>query len=238
LDTPRVITDTAGNTVWSWSNDDPFGNNVPNENPAGLGTFKFDLRFPGQVADKETNTFYNFLRDAYDPALGRYTQFDPIGLTGGINGYTYAFNTPIIAIDPTGLYCIFSDGVIIKLTPTSTTRKMVEREWETLLAVPVPSPNVPSPSMGFPWPGMELMWQVTKHQSGYLERLFKSTMGGIWRCYDDCGKMTFQGWGTKEGPDQWQKDGNFEDSSPGKTHRGGSPSPDDLPRIPQPRIPR
>jgi hypothetical protein len=35
LDTPRVITDTAGNKVWAWDNSDPFGNNIPNENPSG-----------------------------------------------------------------------------------------------------------------------------------------------------------------------------------------------------------
>jgi RHS repeat-associated protein len=98
-----VITDAAGNKVWEWQNSDPFGNNVPNENPSGLGTFKFPLRFMGQVSDPETNTFYNFYRDAYDPALDRYTQFDPIGLRGGINGYTYVGGNPISRIDPQGL---------------------------------------------------------------------------------------------------------------------------------------
>ncbi len=103
LDTPRVITDTAGNVVWQWDNVDPFGNNMANENPSGLGAFKFDLRFPGQVADRETNTFYNTYRDAYDSASGRYTQFDPIGLRGGINGYVYVLNNPLRYTDPTGL---------------------------------------------------------------------------------------------------------------------------------------
>jgi RHS repeat-associated protein len=89
LDTPRVITDTAGNKVWQWDNTDPFGNNVPNENPSGLGTFVNNLGFPGQYRDKETNTYQNYFRD-YDPATGRYIQFDPIGLAGGVNGFIYA----------------------------------------------------------------------------------------------------------------------------------------------------
>ncbi|MFZ3017853.1 MAG: RHS repeat-associated core domain-containing protein [Gallionella sp.] len=107
LDTPRTITDGNGNIVWQWDNMDPFGNNVPNENPSGLGTFKFDLRFPGQVADKETNTFYNMYRDAYDPALDRYTQSDPIGLEGGINTYAYVGGNPLSYTDPTGLFHMY-----------------------------------------------------------------------------------------------------------------------------------
>jgi RHS repeat-associated protein len=103
LDTPREITDTGGVVVWQWDNVDPFGNNVPNENPSGLGTFKFDLRFPGQVADRETNTFYNTYRDAYDPALDRYTQSDPIGLAGDLNPYAYVGGNPLSRIDPRGL---------------------------------------------------------------------------------------------------------------------------------------
>jgi len=102
LDTPRVITDTAGNIVWQWDNADPFGNNVPNENPAGAGTFSFNLRFPGQYADRETNTHYNINRD-YDPATGRYVQSDPIGLDGGINTYTYVLGNPLSWVDPMGL---------------------------------------------------------------------------------------------------------------------------------------
>ena len=41
--------------VWRWDNDDPFGGNMANANPGGLGTFEFNLGFPGQYFDKETN---------------------------------------------------------------------------------------------------------------------------------------------------------------------------------------
>jgi hypothetical protein len=60
LDTPREITDTGGNVVWQWDNVDPSGNNMANENPAGLGKFSFNLRFPGQYFDRETNTRHWF----------------------------------------------------------------------------------------------------------------------------------------------------------------------------------
>jgi RHS repeat-associated protein len=103
LDTPRQITDTAGNVVWTWDNQDPFGNNVANENPSGLGTFTNNLRFPGQYADKETNTYQNFHRD-YDPSTGRYVQSDPIGLKGGsFSTYTYVGSNPLGYVDPLGL---------------------------------------------------------------------------------------------------------------------------------------
>ncbi|MDD2721386.1 MAG: fibronectin type III domain-containing protein [Gallionella sp.] len=106
LDTPRVITDTAGNVVWSWDSIDPFGNNVPNQNPSGLGTFEFNLRFAGQYFDKETGLHQNHFRDGYNPAIGAYTQFDPVGLRGGINGFAYVKGNPLSYVDPLGLWCV------------------------------------------------------------------------------------------------------------------------------------
>lgn len=98
LNTPRLITDSANNTVWQWENSDPFGNNVP----AANNGFEFNLRFPGQYFDRETNLHYNYFRD-YDPATGRYIQSDPIGLEGGINTYLYANAAPTMYTDPLGL---------------------------------------------------------------------------------------------------------------------------------------
>ncbi len=88
LNTPRLVANAAGQTVWLWHQGEPFGNNLPDENPSGLGAFAFPLRFPGQYADPETGIFYNYFRD-YDAALGRYIQSDPIGLDGGLNIYAY-----------------------------------------------------------------------------------------------------------------------------------------------------
>jgi RHS repeat-associated protein len=102
LNTPRLITDAAGAPVWRWDNDDPFGNNSPNQNPNGAGNFTCNLRLPGQYFDRETNLNYNYFRD-YDPSIGRYVQSDPIGLLGGVNTYGYVDGDPINASDPLGL---------------------------------------------------------------------------------------------------------------------------------------
>ncbi|MDD2777109.1 MAG: hypothetical protein PHU06_14250 [Gallionella sp.] len=102
LDSPRSITNTAGQEVWRWDNTDPFGNNIANENPANQGAFTFNLRFPGQYFDRETGLHYNVNRD-YNPATGRYVQSDPIGLMGGINTFGYVKGNPLRWIDPFGL---------------------------------------------------------------------------------------------------------------------------------------
>lgn len=38
----------------------------------------------------------------YSPSQGRFTQIDPIELSGGTNFYAYANNDPLGAVDPTG----------------------------------------------------------------------------------------------------------------------------------------
>src|SRR5437773_86841 len=54
LNTPRMIANSTGTTVWRWDQGEPFGNDVPNNNPSGAGAFDFPLRFPGQYFDRET----------------------------------------------------------------------------------------------------------------------------------------------------------------------------------------
>jgi len=109
LDAPRVITDTQNRVVWRWDNADPFGVGLPSENLSGLGTFTYPLRLPGQYFDQETGLHYNINR-YYDPRIGRYLSFDPIGLAGGINPYVYVSNNPLSFIDPLGLYFEFSNS--------------------------------------------------------------------------------------------------------------------------------
>jgi RHS repeat-associated protein len=101
LDTPRRITDTAGKALWKW-NGEAFGLSLPNEDADGDGkALTYNLRFPGQVFDRESGLHYNWHR-YYDPQTGRYISSDPIGLDGGINTYVYAYGDPLGKIDPEG----------------------------------------------------------------------------------------------------------------------------------------
>jgi RHS repeat-associated protein len=97
-----VVTNAANAIVWRWDSD-PFGAAAPDEDPDGdANRFEFNLRFPGQYYDRETNLHYNYFRD-YDPQTGRYVQSDPIGLRGGINTYSYVGGNPLSYTDPLGL---------------------------------------------------------------------------------------------------------------------------------------
>lgn len=61
----------------------------------------------------ETTRFdYNYFR-TYDGSIGRYLQSDPIGLSGGLNTYSYAAGNPVTNIDPYGESVSAVGGVII-----------------------------------------------------------------------------------------------------------------------------
>ncbi len=56
------------------------------------------------LLDKANDTRTNFRRNRYyDPASGRFTQEDPIGLGGGLNLYGFADGDPVNFSDPFGL---------------------------------------------------------------------------------------------------------------------------------------
>ncbi len=111
LDTPRLVANAAGTTVWKWDQQEPFGDNVADENPGGLGAFHLPLRLPGQMYDSDTNLTYNYHRD-YDQGLGRYVEPDPLGILHRSGGerpfrmndlYSYVRGMPLTLIDPLGL---------------------------------------------------------------------------------------------------------------------------------------
>jgi RHS repeat-associated protein len=118
LSTPTNVTRASDNALMWRIDQDPFGTASPNQNPGGLGTFVYNLRFPGQIYMAKTGLNYNYFRD-YDPQVGRYIESDPIELKGGINTYAYVQENPISRTDPTGLAqkCPLKLGFIISIAP-------------------------------------------------------------------------------------------------------------------------
>jgi len=104
MGTPHRVTDSDNRIVWA-ANYEPFG-----EATVTTEKIAFRHRFPGQYFDSETGTHYNYLRD-YDPANGRYTTSDPIGLLAGPNTYGYVGGNPTRFFDSLGLSA--SDRVVL-----------------------------------------------------------------------------------------------------------------------------
>jgi RHS repeat-associated protein len=68
---------------------------------AVTGTTQNDFRYTGQQDDRNANRGLYYLRArAYDPALGRFLQQDPLPL---INRYSYVGGNPVNFADPTGM---------------------------------------------------------------------------------------------------------------------------------------
>jgi RHS repeat-associated protein len=114
LNTPRRLTQSNKQVAWQWAFS-AFGDEQPTTaknrfvDPAttpGAGSttvadVTFNLRYPGQYFDKESNLHYNWMR-SYRAQDGRYTQSDPIGLDGGWNKFAYAYQNPLSYIDSNG----------------------------------------------------------------------------------------------------------------------------------------
>ncbi len=150
LNTPRLIADASGATVWRWDQQEPFGVNVPDENPSGVGAFEFPMRFPGQYFDKESGLTYNLRRD-YDKSTSRYIQSDPIGLYGGLNTYAYVNGNPLRFADPTGLRGPLPGlGNLIKVDPLVPVTPLDPGGGLDPIGGPDPAASPTSPEPGGP----------------------------------------------------------------------------------------
>ena len=101
LGTPRIVSN-GSSAIWSWQSS-PFSLGTADEDPDNdLIGFTYNLRFPGQYYDSETELHYNYYR-TYDPSTGRYMESDPISLAAGLNTYSYVSNMPTMQTDTFGL---------------------------------------------------------------------------------------------------------------------------------------
>ncbi len=96
LGRPEGVVNAAKQVVWRAANQ-AFERSVVVDNISG-----YNLGFPGQYHDAESNLWHNGFRD-YEPTIGRYLQSDPIGLAGGISTYAYVDANPLLYVDEFGL---------------------------------------------------------------------------------------------------------------------------------------
>jgi RHS repeat-associated protein len=169
LGTPLAVTSSpaTGNAATIWrASYAPFGLATVNEDPDGdLQAYAMNLRFPGQRRDAESGGHYNFFR-TYEPQLGRYQEFDPIGLAGGINPYVYANNDSLSQKDPSG---------------------------QVAAAPPIPIPPLPGPAVavGIAAAGGALVGLGINHVAGHkiqdaLDWLVRRVRPGKWYCTASC----------------------------------------------------
>jgi RHS repeat-associated protein len=76
---------------------DPFGYLL-----ASSGTVTQPLGWKGREYDAETGLYYVRAR-YYDPTVGRFLSEDPLGVSAGINPYTFADGDPVNFSDPSGM---------------------------------------------------------------------------------------------------------------------------------------
>ena len=99
LQSVRAITNSSG-AILDRANYRPFGDQL------GFASVTESKGYIGERQDDETQLMYLHAR-YYDPVLARFIQADPMSpaLPGvGVNRYAYAFNNPVMMLDPLGLW--------------------------------------------------------------------------------------------------------------------------------------
>lgn len=95
LGSTRALVDTVGNVINRYDYD-PYG--APTQTAAG---FTNPYQYTGR--ERDGTGLYYYRARYYHPGMGRFISDDPIGLSGGINGYAYVGGNPLSFIDPKGL---------------------------------------------------------------------------------------------------------------------------------------
>ena len=99
--------------------------------------------FGSLIADQRDASGLLYRRNrVYDPATGRFTQEDPIGIGGGLNTYGFGGGDAINFSDPYGLDCTDRNG---KRAPCATTLKQFVTSFSSM-HYDRNRNNVPSPA--------------------------------------------------------------------------------------------
>lgn len=119
INNTRLLTDEDGDVIASYSY-------APYGAAATADSGQTNFQFTGRENDGAANLYYYRAR-YYSPALSRFISEDPIGLSGGVNLYTYVYGDPVSLVDPYGLvdslpqwvvdgFTGFGDGVYAAIT--------------------------------------------------------------------------------------------------------------------------
>ena len=153
LNTPRRLIQSDGQVAWQWAYS-AFGEEKPTTaktrfanadlnqsfGSTTVPAVTFNLRYPGQYFDQESNLHYNGHR-SYDGKTGRYSQSDPIGLQGGWNKFGYSNQNPLSFTDPSGLLSS-AEALAHYRGGTGTALDMDFSEIPTALVLPTDFPAV------------------------------------------------------------------------------------------------
>jgi RHS repeat-associated protein len=101
-----------------------------------VGATSQNLRLPGQEFEADTSWHHNGFRD-YVQGWGRYLQSDPIGLSGGLNTFAYAFSSPLRQIDVNGLQAIARSGPRVPSSQSSYPRYTPPVQLRRILNLPL-----------------------------------------------------------------------------------------------------
>ena len=121
LGTPIIQTDATGRLVWQ-AEYEPYGTIYAIRRGLSEAIHQ-PLRLPGQTAEEGTDLYQNVFR-WYRAGWGRYSQADPLGLSGGVNLFGYALANPNFVTDPLGIEPKFSRF------PGPTTDDCSLEEWK------------------------------------------------------------------------------------------------------------
>ena len=113
------LTDAAGVVASSYVYA-PFGTLLEQ-----TGTVANPFQFVGKWDVTNDGNGLNFMRARYyEPELGRFISQDPIGINGGVNFYRYAYNSPVMLVDPLG-FCTGAED--------SLENSAAEFVWESMI---------------------------------------------------------------------------------------------------------